>query len=100
MYRLEMIHLEIIISNNFQINLEVYPLPDLDRYEPETWEYTMAMSMLETYTKPSVWLWNKANSIKLVLQVIYPAVQNSWIIFILLYLLESPRQRDNKDIQR
>ena len=64
MYRLEMIYYEMIMSNNFQINLEVYPLPDLDRYEPETWEYTMAMSMLETYTKPSVWLWNKANSIK------------------------------------
>ncbi|XP_063677278.1 protein O-mannosyl-transferase TMEM260-like isoform X2 [Bolinopsis microptera] len=45
------------------INLEQYPLPDLDRYESETWEYLMARVMLETYTKPSVWLWKKANSI-------------------------------------
>ena len=99
MYRLEMIHLEIIISNNFQINLEVYPLPDLDRYEPETWEYTMAMSMLETYTKPSVWLWNKANSIKLVLQVIRLFKILGLYLFYNIFT-RKPRQRDNKDIQR
>ena len=40
------------------------PLPDPDRYETQTWEYTMLVSMLETYSKPSLFIWKKANEVK------------------------------------
>jgi len=44
------------------IDLDKYPLPDPNRYETQTWEYTMAMSMLETYVKPATFLWEKSNA--------------------------------------
>ena len=58
-----------------QIDLDKVPLPNPDRYETQTWEYTMMVSMLESYIRPATWLWAIANTLQLV--QFYKLVLNS-----------------------